>query len=354
MSPEPPPAVLERILALRPTSAAQRLGDSTLPLLNPRDLARALDEAAVPLVCVPVPALEAIPGLLRAARDEDAVLGLAAPYQPEHRDAADRFFEALRAAAEECHHRRPVFLQAGPIRLTSAEPRGLQLRAEDVFRFVDAGFSLVSVDCSTLVPEAGVMVASELVQAAVERELSVEIAAPVDESGRAGAAALQACLEGFASKRVAVRFVRVRSTQLLAEGGGANLDLPALRELSDVARRFGAWLSVEEVGTSVRALPGWGPAGARKVDMGAPFARVVLGALEPDLRASLEVRAIATSIPTWELLAQFGDPLQEAPAGAREKVEALSYAEALELLERAGARGSATAATAFLAEQAGY
>ena len=361
MSPEPPPAVLERILALRPTSAAQRLGDSTLPLLNPRDLARALDGPAVPLVCVPVPALEAIPGLLRAARDEDAVLGLAAPYQPEHRDAADRFFEALRAAAEECHHRRPVFLQAGPIRLTSAEPRGLQLRAEDVFRYVDAGFSLVSVDCSALVPEAGVMVASELVQAAVERELSVEIAAPVDESGRARAAALQTCLEGFASKRVGVRFVRVRSTQLVAEGeggagegAGANLDLPALRELSEVARRFGAWLTVEEVGTSTRALPGWGPAGARKVDLGAPFARVVLSALEPDMRASLKVRAIATSIPTWELLAQFGDPLQEAPAGAREKVEALSYAEALELLEQAGAHGSATAAMAFLAEQAGY
>src|SRR5262245_59953859 len=204
MAPEPQPDVLERILALRPTSAAHRLGDSPFPLLNPRDLARALRESGAPLVCVPVPAVDALPGLLRAARDEDAVLGLAAPYRPGQRDAADAFFEAVRTAAAECRHRRPVFLQAGPIRLTSAEPRGLQMRAEDVYRFVDAGFSLLSVDCSTLVPEAGVLAASELVQAAAERELSVEIAAPVDESGRASAAALEKCLEGFRARRLEV------------------------------------------------------------------------------------------------------------------------------------------------------
>lgn len=328
MPAEPQPALLERILALRPTSAATRLGDSTLPLLNPRDLARALEGGAAPLVCVPVAAVEAIPGLLRAARDEDAVLGLAAPYRPNQRDAADAFFDAVRAAADEFRHVRPVFLQAGPIRLTSAEPRELQLRTDDVYRFVDAGFSLLSVDASTLVPEAGVLVASELVQAAAERELSVEVAAPVDESGRADPAALEACLQGFAAREVAVQFVRVRSAE------------PALAE---VAGKFGAWMTAEGPG-----------AGARKLDLGAPFTRLVLGALEPELRASLEVRAKATGVPTWELLAQFGDPLQDAAPHAREKVEALSYAEALDLLDRVGAHGSASAAMAFLAEKAGY
>ncbi|HEY8208975.1 MAG TPA: hypothetical protein VIG99_15900 [Myxococcaceae bacterium] len=344
------PALLERILALRPTSAASRLGDSPLPLLNPRDLARALDEAAVPLVCVPVAAVEALPGLLRAARDEDAVLGLAAPHRPGQRDAADAFFEAVRAAAEECQHRRPVFLQAGPIRLTSADPRELQLRTEDVFRSVDAGFSLLSVDASTLVPEAGVLVAAELVQAAAERELSLEIAAPVDEKGRAGPEALETCLRLFADRKIEVRFVRVRSAQFLPEAAGSQ----ALRALVEVAGRFGAWLSVEDLGASAREPGAWGPAGARKLDAGGPFTRVVLGALEPELRASLEARAAATGVPAWDLLAQFGDPLRDAAEGARERVEALSYAEALELLERSGARGSASAAMAFLAERAGY
>ncbi|HYV44536.1 MAG TPA: hypothetical protein VFA20_06715 [Myxococcaceae bacterium] len=345
MPPDPPPAVLERILALRPTSAATRLGDSTLPLLNPRDLARALEGGAAPLVCVPVAAVEAIPGLLRAARDQDAVLGLAAPYRPTHRDAPDAFFDAVRAAADECRHVRPVFLQAGPIRLTSAEPRELQLRADDVYRFVDAGFSLLSVDASTLVPEAGVLVASELVRAAAERELSVEIAAPVDESGRADPVALETCLRGFAAKKVEVRFVRVRLS---------SPDAASLRALAEVAGRFGAWLSVEALGPTVPTPEAWGPAGARKLDAGGPFTRLVLGALEPELRASLEVRAKATGVATWELLAQFGDPLQDAAPRAREKVEALSYAEALDLLERAGARGSASASVAFLAERAGY
>jgi len=156
---------------------------------------------------------------------------------------------------------------------------------------------------------------------------------------------------------VDVRFVRVRAAQFVVagEGGaGPGVDLPALRELSEVAARSGAWLSVEELGATVRAPAAWGPGGVRKLDAGGPFTRVVLGSLEAELRASLEVRATATSIPTWELLAQLGDPLQEAPASARERVEALSYAEALELLEQAGARGSATTAMGFLAERSGY
>lgn len=356
MPPPIDPAQLERILALRPTSAAHRLGDSPLPLLNPRDLVRALDDSAVPLLCVPVSSAAALPGLLRAARDEDAVLGLAAPHRPGSRDAAEAFFEAVRAAADEYGHRRPVFLQAGPLRLTSAEPRGLQARIEDVYRFIDAGFSLLSVDASTLAPEAGVQAAAELVQAAVERELSVEIAAPVDEAGRAAPAALETCLAGFRGKKMEIRFVRVRSDQLLPEaagGEGPALDVAALSELSEVARAFGAWLSVEVVGRA-RQLSAWAPGGARKLDVGSACAEVVLGALEPSLRDSLRAKARAVGVPLWELLAQLGDPLAEAPEAARERVEALSYGEALELLEASGGRGSATAATTFLAEQAGY
>ncbi|HVE85217.1 MAG TPA: hypothetical protein VND93_20335, partial [Myxococcales bacterium] len=319
MSPEPQPALLERILALRPTSAAHRLGDSPLPVLNPRDLVRALDGTPpVPVLCVPVPAVEALPGLLRAARDQDAVLGLACPYRPGSRDAAGAFFDAVRAAADDYGHRRPVFLQAGPLRITSAEPRGLQERAEDVFRFIDAGFSLLSVDASTLVPEAGVQVAADLVQAASERELSIEIAAPVDSRGRATPEGLQTCLEAFRAKRIDIRFVRLRSSQFLpdsARGAGQGPDLAALGELAAIASSFDAWLSVEEVG-SARSPGAWARAGIRKLEVGGPFATVVLGALEPEMRASLRVRAAATSIPLAELLAQFGDPLAEAPHSA--------------------------------------
>src|SRR5687767_10334841 len=141
--------VLEKVLSLRPTSAAARLGQgSALPLLNPRDLVRALDESQTPVACVPVAAPDAVPGLLRAARGQRAALGLGGPGGPGSRDGPSRVFARVQAASEEIRHQRPVFLQAGAIRLVSAVRRALEQRVEDVYRFLDAGFALVSVDAA--------------------------------------------------------------------------------------------------------------------------------------------------------------------------------------------------------------
>jgi hypothetical protein len=343
-----PPEVLEKVLGLRPTSAASRLGrESALPLLNPRDLARALDGSAAPLVCVPVAAADAVPGLLRAARDQDAVLGLGCPYRPGHREGPARFFAQVQAASEEIQHQRPVFLQAGPIRLASADPRALEQRASDIHRFLEAGFTLVSVDASGMEPEAAAAAGRELLLPVVERELSVEVSAPAPAGaqGPAGPDRLRRLLEAFRAAGIEVQFVRLRSAQV---------DPRALGALGEVARGAGAWLCVEDPGPVTPRLLAWGEAGVRKLDVGPPFSDLVLGALRPELRAALDGKARAAGLPAGELVARMEDPLAEGGAAARERVEALSYGEAFELFESAGALGSASAAMVYLSSRAGY
>ena len=73
--------VLDKVLRLRPTSVVARLGSrSRLPVLNPRELLRALEGVPMALPCLPVPTRSMLPGLLAAARSEDAVLGLCCPH----------------------------------------------------------------------------------------------------------------------------------------------------------------------------------------------------------------------------------------------------------------------------------
>ncbi|MFP2929389.1 hypothetical protein ACLESO_30165, partial [Pyxidicoccus sp. 3LG] len=70
-------SVLDKVLSLRPGNTVARVGaGSRVPLLNPRELLRSLEGAPVALPCLPVQAKGALPGLLRAARVEDSVLGL--------------------------------------------------------------------------------------------------------------------------------------------------------------------------------------------------------------------------------------------------------------------------------------
>jgi hypothetical protein len=348
--------VLDKVLALRPTNAVSRLGKSRLPLLNPRDLVRALQAEPASLLCVPVPALDVLPGLLRAARDQDSVLGLACAHPFPKRNTAAVFFDAVKAAADEIEHKRPVFLQAGPVRITTLEQKALEMAAAEVFKFVDAGFSLISLDTSALSQEDGIRIAAGLARLAVERELSIEIAAPLEGGGRPTPDTLRQYLEALGKKGLEPRFVRLRSTTILPLDGGATAegDYGALRELQEIASERGATLTIEDRGTPMRLLSSWTAAGVKKVDVGQPFARPVLNALTPERQTELRTKARDVGVGMAEMLGRTDAPLsQVAPAG-KERVEAVAYGEAFSLFESFGAVGSATKAMNFLSEQAGY
>lgn len=347
---------LEKLLALRPTNAASRLGPSSLlPLLNVRELLRANEGQPGALACVQIAAAPVLPAVLRAARDEDAAIGLSCAFRPSQRDAAERFFQQLRSAAAELDYRRPVFLQAGPMRLTSLEGRAVEAAAGDVFRFIDAGFTLISLDVSALDAEEAVRVA-EIARPAIERELAVEIAPP-RVGGQDAASDLERFLERLAGDGLRPDLIRVSSRTVVPEAlPGApepEPDFEFLQELSQVASAHGAALALEDHGTPHRRLSAWAAAGVRKVDVGEPLARRVLQVLPSEVQETLAGRAQAARIGLGELLAQLGDPLGAVSDAERERAEALCYGDAADLLAAIGAQGSATHATTFLAGQTG-
>lgn len=351
---------LEQVLALRPTNVVARLGArSRLPLLNPRDLARALDAGGgAAMLCVPLPSLALIPGLLRAARDRDAVLGLACPHPPVSRDGVARFFEAVRAAAEEIGHCRPLFLQAGPLRIGSTDTRAVDRLAAELYRYIDAGFTLVSLDASALPPADNLGVCAELARAASERELALELAAPRLSDGRPSARGLRTYLEGLARRGVEVRFIRLSASTFTAEalGGGGQVagDLAALEDFREVAAEQGAWLTIDDRGAPPRLLPSWREAGVRKVDAGEPFARLLLFALPAERREAVLASAPREGAALAERLGCVEDPLAGQEPRVRDRAEALAYGEVSSLLRELGGIGSARRTMAFLADSAGY
>jgi hypothetical protein len=312
--------VLDRVLALRPSNGVTRLGtQSRVPLLNPADLVRALGPATGALLSVPVSARFALPGLLRASRDCDAPIGLRCPSPLAGRDSPAGFFEAVRVAAEELRLRRPIFLEAGPIRVPSVDDRALARATAEAYAFVDAGFAALSLDASGLDIDDAAEAYRQVAQPAAERELSVEVAAPL-EGGRASAGALTELLEALRSLAVAVQFVRVESRALGVEGTRGTewaLDTPLLEGLHRAASQHGAATCVEErAPLSARWASAWVAAGVRKV----------------------------IPLETFEQIAS----AREAPQ-LRERVEALWYSEAAELFAAVGSGGAGSRTMGFLA-----
>jgi hypothetical protein len=286
---------------------------SRLPILNPADLLRTFGSAPGALLCVPANNRVALAGPLRAARDCDAPLGLRCPWPLPDRDTPGRFFEAVRAAADELSHRRPLFLEAGPISIAGVDEITLAKATAQAFTFVDAGFGSVSLDASTLEPEEAAEAYRQVSQPAQERELSVEVAAPV-VGGRANPAALGQLLGALRSLAVPIRFVRAGSDAFGIQSPSSSdweLDGPLLQDWHQAVAAFGVQACVEEQGTlTARWAGGWVGAGVRKVVAARPR------------------------------------------DGAPDRVEALWYSETAELLAVLGAEGSGARSLAFLAENA--
>lgn len=268
-----------------------------------------------------------------------------------------RFFEAVRAAADEVRHCRPVFLQAGPVRVTSADAKFIQELSTELYRYIDAGFSLLSLDGSGLPRADDARVCAELAQVAAERELAIEVTAPKMADGRPSTRGLRTYLEDLRKKKIEPRFVRLRSSVFMPDalpGQHPEADLAGVEEFAAVAAEFDVWLTIDDRGSPSRTLNGWAAEGVRKVDAGEPFAAWAVSALPPERREELRAQARKSPGGLAEVMGRSEDLLAGLKEAARDRIEALAYGEVSEVLQGLGLVGSATRAMGALAESSGY
>jgi hypothetical protein len=340
----------ERVLKLRPPSVVTRLGqDSNLPILEPRRIGHALSGKRVPLLCVPVLFPAAIAGLLRAAREMDAVLGLSCPVLFERPHAAESFITALRKEGEGLH-RKPLFLQAGPLRLSSTEPAARDQALTLTRQLLEAGFSLLSFDGSRLGVANNVQACRELVQLTAGTGVAVELTAPRNAGGRTSPEGLRNYLQSLEKAGIHPDFMRVGLVPSEGEPGQESMDT-VLLGLATVAAEFAVELAIADRGRPTHnEIIAWVEAGARKIDAGDVFSHIVLGMLPEDVRAGLLSRAKETQTSLADLLAASETIIQGLTDRAQERLEALTFADALLLLGTLGAKGSATGTMSWIVD----
>jgi hypothetical protein len=341
----------QRILRLRPANVVGRLGqDSTLPILEPRRLGRALVEKGVPLLCVPVLLPPVMAGLLRAARELDAVIGLCCPALYEHPVAAEAFITALKNEGEGLH-RKPFFLQAGPLRLSSSSPAALEQAYAVACMLLDAGFSLLSLDGSRLGVANSVQACRDLVQATMGKGVAVELTAPRNAGGRTSPEGLRNYLQSLEKAGARPDFMRVGVPLPEDAPHPDGLDTTLLGELAAMASNFGVELTVADRGrTHPSEFIKWAQVGVRKLDAGDTFSRIVLDVLPEEVSKGLLAQAQESQIPVADLLGASEEILQGLDARTQERLEALSFADALSLLGALRAANSATESMSWLIE----
>ncbi|HSP80530.1 MAG TPA: hypothetical protein VLQ93_18500, partial [Myxococcaceae bacterium] len=189
----------------------------------------------------------------------------------------------------------------------------------------------------------------ELAGPVLERELSLEVTLPAGEEGSELEGA-QALLAGLGQEGVPVRFLRVSATLLREE----EPEVEFLRGLVELAGQHGVAVAVGEAGRrSVRALPTYVAAGVRKVECAAPFEQLALAVYPETVRASLTEKAEKAGLAPGELLGVLSGQLAPLSEPEQTRLEALTFAEATEVLAALGASRTGWKSMLFLAENRG-
>ncbi len=315
------------VYRLRPTNAANRVGQRMVCVLNARDVQRSIDPTPVVVIELAHPASLA-PGVLRAARHLDAVIGLSVPaHEMGEGPRPYAVFHDLVEAAQDADYWLPLFLKAGPIPLTGTGEAQLSEARERVFQYVDAGFTEIGFDGGHLSAEDYAAAVAAVSIPARERELSLEVRCRAE----AGAvAALSRALVGQGT----------RADVFAVDGGGS--DRWALEGIQSAA------------GMSVVAVPEGREGPARRVLCGDRFDRLLERLLPESLRQEIREHRASSGADLRSALGHFHEALAGLDEGCRLKIEALAYAEALSLLNAAKVGRSAPRSIEFLAEKNGY
>lgn len=322
-----------RILAFRPPSAVGRLRPrSEACPLSTRELLGPAAELGLVLPLLRAPVVPVARAVLLAARELRAAVGLGLPpgVPPEP------WFEAVTLAADELAAGLPLFLSAEVV-LEGEGAAQLERAVADAWRLVAAGVTHLAVDASAVAPGERGRIVAEVAEVAAEGGLCVELAVPLADGARIGARAARV-LEELARRGVSADLASLRCPAP-AGADDARLQAAALARLAQatggvpVMRRGPVGDALLELlrGSPVKVCEDGGAAAGR-----------ALGALP------LAARAASASGAGRDAARALEQAVAALPPDAADELEARAYFDALELLERIGAAGSAAAVAGAL------
>ena len=327
--------MLSRILAFRPASVMGRLAPrSGACPLSARELLGPAAELGLVLPVIRAPISGVARGALVAAKELQAVVGLALPPGVP----ATAWFDGVTRAADEVAAGLPIVLAAEVI-VEGEGATQLERACEQAWRLMDAGLTHLAVDVAAVAPAERGRVLGDVAEAASERGVSIEAIVPLGDGARAAPRAA-AMLDDIA-RRGAIADLASLRCPAPADDDEARLQAAALARLAQalsgvpVMRRGPVTPRVLELlrGSPVKACEDGGATAERALEL------VPVGMVEPVDDGAL-ARESALERAAGELSRDGAD-----------RLEARAYVDAMDFMERLGARGSAPALARLLEQR---
>lgn len=360
-----PASINDAILARRPVNVTKKLGSSSrVCLLNSKDVFTVLKDEPVIIMASNTRIRHAIPGIMRAAEELDAVMAFELAKSEGHIDGGytgqtpEIYFNTVVEYAEAENFTRPFFIHGDHITVKNTGDEEIQAARDLIKAELEAGYSSFAIDASFNEIPDNIRITTELAAPIIDAGIGLEV--EVGEIKSAGASSQAGGSEDFkttvaeASEFVTGLINNNVNPDLLAinngskhgnylDGEAITIDLDRTKEIYDAIRPHGLVIAQHGItGTPLNLVGRFADYGIRKGNVGTHWQNVVHDYLPKDLMDQLRKWAEENGKDIKFATKPFKNEIDSISADYKELIAEKAKAIALDYIKAFRAEGTAT------------
>lgn len=346
------------LLELRPENAAAKLADSSVCLLNSHHILQALKERQCIIMAANTRIKHVIPGIMRAAKDNDAVVSFQLAKSESDLSGGytgwvpEGYFDAILEYADQVGYFLPFFIHGDHITIKNTSEKEINSARELIAAQLKAGYTSFCVDASFNPLPDNIHITAELAKPIKEASLGLEV--EVGEIKSTG-------LEGgeITTVEEAVEFItglkkRGIHPDLLAinngskhgnylEGEKISINLDRTGEIYQAIKAWVLGIAQHGItGTPLNIVGRFAEYGIKKGNVGTLWQNIVHNELPPDLMARMKAWAQENNKDIKMASKPFRAEIDAIDADCRRRIEARAYQEASDFIKAFRSGGTAT------------
>ena len=347
-----------RILDLRPECIREKLGSkSKICLLNSHDIFRVLKDEQVIVMACNARIKHVVPGIMRAAEDLDAVVGLELAKTEGGVDGGytgqtpQVFFQTAIEYAETTRLSKPFFIHGDHTTVKDSSPEAFQSAEEQIKAEIKAGYTSIAIDASFNELEDNIRITGQL--AALIRPYGLGLEVEVGEVKAAGQEAELTTVEeatgfidGLAENSIHPDLLAINNGSKhgnYLEGEEVSIDLERTRQIFDAIRPKGLCIAQHGItGTPLSIVGKFADYGIRKGNVGTEWQNVAHRFLPQDLLALMKGWARENEKDIKFATREFKKEIDSIPQKNAGQIEQKAYEVACSFIRAFRAENSAS------------
>ncbi len=348
---------IAKVLAARPQNTAKKLGNNKLLLLTSHKIFDTLKDKKVILMACNIRIKHAVPGIMRAADELDAIVGFELARSEGNLKGGYTgftpytFFDTIVDYANKFNYKKPFFIHADHTTVKDTSIEEFQTAEEIIKAAIEAGYTSVAIDASHNEVEHNIDITSKLGKIVQDAGLGLEAEIGEIKLVKEGGAlsTVKESLEfidGLKRNGVTPDLLAINNGSKhgnYAPGEEVHIDLKRTGEIFDAVKKYGVSIAQHGItGTPLEMVGQFADYGIRKGNVGTEWQNIAHKNLPKDLFTEMEKWCKDNDKDIKMATKPFKDIIDNIPDKYKKDTEEEAYARAKEYITAFRAKGTAT------------